>query len=131
MIEREINEIIYSNLNEWVGFDSTSLSLCGGVWKCAVSLTHFIIEIEYDIVKRVYKVLAIDGKSEVRLSKSAKFEREVRRIIKSNGLDMGSFTGHVEAISLLIKERLGTKGKMKSLTGRYWLRAKADGIKIS
>ena len=130
MIEREIGEIIYSNLNEWVDFDSTSLMLSGGVWRCTVRLTSFVVEIEYDIVKRLYKVSSCDGKRDIKLSRSGAFRRDVRRLIQKNGLDMGSFMGHVEAIAILIKERLSKNGKMSELTRKYRFRFKKDGIKI-
>ena len=130
MIEREIGEIIYSNLNEWVGFDSTSLMFTGRVWKCSIRLTHFTLEINYDIVRRIYKVLVTDGRREIKLSKSARFNRDIRRIIRRNGLDMGLFAGHIEAMTVLVKERLDKKGRMSSLARRYWLRLRSDGIKI-
>ena len=135
MVRDQIQQIIYSNLTNYLKNDEITYAVDGNLCKYNFKVKDCVIQIVYDYIDGIYTVKLENWhnnflNSVTPLSKCKKFKKEVKKIIKNKKLKYSSFQDHVFAVTILVRQELDKKNNLIDFDRMYMQNLKFDGIFI-
>ena len=135
MVKDQIQQIIYSNLTNYLKNDEITYAVDGKLCKYNFKVKDFVIQIIYDYIDEIYTVRLENWhnnllNSVTPLSKCKKFKKAVKKTIKNEKLKYSSFQDHIFAVTILVRQEMDKKNNLLDFDWMYLPNLKFDGISI-
>ena len=135
MVENKTIQIIHTNLQEYIEIDDIKLYPYNGLLKFIFYINDYHIEILYDYMDGFYRI-AIEKRHNnqlqniIFLTKSKKFHKDIKILLKKFNLSKKSFEDHMNAFTMYIGELLKKYENLNYLYETYISDLNFDGIFI-
>lgn len=124
------NECFYP-LAKYINLKDIVVSQSDGCIKYQINLKQCKIEISYYVIDEYYRIKLennIDIYSISFLTKSRKFKRDIKKILKKYHMERKFFKNHIAAFCLLLNELLNERECFVSSIEKYKTDLKFDGL---
>lgn len=134
MVDNKIIRIIHSNLNDYVNVDNIKFYPNNGFVKYEMRFKSCCIDIIYYPVDNYYRIKFEKKYNNqlqniVLVSKSKKYHKDIKKLLKVNKLSSKSFENHIICFTYLLSKLLSDYGDLVHLE-KYVPDLKFDGIFI-
>ena len=135
MVENKIIQIIHTNLQEYIEANDVKLYHCNGLLKYIFYIDDYHFEILYEYMDSYYRIVLEKKHNNqlqkvVFLTKSKKFHKNIKIILKKFNLSRNSFENHMNAFTAYIGEILEREKSLNYLGETYISDLNFDGIFI-
>ena len=135
MVEDNITKMIQTTLMEYVKINDAAMFFSNGLMRYVFDIDYHHFEITYDYVDRFYRIIIEKRHNNqlqnvVFLTKSKKFHKDIKRILRKNNLSKKSFEDHMNAFALYIVETLENHNSLNCLYETYICDLNFNGIFI-
>ena len=135
MVENKVIQIVFSNLKEYVKVEDINFFPSYGVLKYIFVISGYYFEITYDFVDAFYRIklerVNNDGSRDIIfLTKSKRFQKDIKLALKRLNLSRKSFENHINAITMFIGDILARREGLNYFCETYVCDLKFDGIFI-
>lgn len=131
MIEEYLFNRCFYPLAQYITFKDIVVSLSDGCVKYIINLRHCNIEIVYYIIDEFYQIkiqTTINTDGIIFLTKSKKFKKDIKKILKRHLMKRKNFEDHILAFCLLLKDLLDNSECLYSSIEQYKMDLKFDGL---
>lgn len=135
MVDNKIIQIIYTNLKEYVKFEDIKYFPSNGLAKYIFNVSDYHFEISYEFIDNFYRI-KLEKKHNnllqniVFLTKSKKFQKDIKSMLKDLKLSRKVFENHINAFSAHIRKILEKYQYLNYFEETYISDLKFDGIFI-
>ncbi len=135
MVKNKIIQIIHTNLQEYVKINNVAIDPSNGMIKYVFDIDDHHFEILYNYVDNFYRTVIEKRHNNqlqnvIFLTKSKKFHKDIKIILKTFNLSSKSFEDHMNAFTLYMGEFLEKYGTLNYLDETYIPDLSFDGIFI-
>jgi len=135
MVDNKIIQIIYTNLKEYVKIEDIKYFPSNGLAKYIFNVSDYHFEISYEFIDNFYRI-KLEKKHNnllqniVFLTKSKKFQKDIKSMLKDLKLSRKVFENHINAFSAHIRKILEKYQYLNYFEETYISDLKFDGIFI-
>lgn len=135
MVDNKIIQIIYTNLKEYVKIEDIKYFPSNGLAKYIFNVSDYHFEISYEFIDNFYRI-KLEKKHNnllqniVFLTKSKKFQKDIKSMLKDLKLSRKVFENHINAFSAHIRKILEKNQYLNYFEETYISDLKFDGIFI-
>ena len=135
MVDNKIIQIIHTNLQEYMKINDVAMYPSNGLIKYVFDIGDYHFEILYNYVDGFYRIVIEKRHNNqlqnvIFLTKSKKFQKDIKIILKKFNLSRKSFEDHMNAFTLYIVEILKKYEGLNCLYETYISDLNFDGIFI-
>ena len=135
MVDNKIIQIIYEKLIEYIKADDIKFFLSNGLAKYIFNISDYFFEISYDFIDNFYRIKLEKTHNNqlqniVFLTKSKKFQKDIKSKLKDLKLSSKVFGNHINAFCTYIIEISEKYECLNYLVEKYISDLKFDGIFI-
>ena len=133
MVKNKKIQIIHTNLQEYMGINDVAMYPSNGLIKYVFDIGDYHFEILYNYVDGFYRIVIEKRHNNqlqnvIFLTKSKKFQKDIKIILKKFNLSRKSFEDHMNAFTLYIVEILKKHEGLNCLYETYISDLNFDGI---
>ena len=135
MVDNRIIQIIYTNLKDYVIMEDIKYLPSNGLAKYIFNVSDYHFEISYEFIDNFYRI-KLEKKHNnllqniVFLTKSKKFQKDIKSMLKDLKLSRKVFENHINAFSAHIRKILEKYQYLNYFEETYISDLKFDGIFI-
>lgn len=135
MVDNKIIQIIYTNLKDYVNIDDIKYFPSNGIAKYIFNVSDFHFEISYEFIDNFYRI-KLEKKHNnqlqdiVFLTKSKKFQNDIKLMLKDLKLSRKVFENHINAFCSYLIKILEKYEDLNYLEKTYNSDLRFDGIFI-
>ena len=135
MVKDKIIQIIHTNLQKYIEINDIKVYPCNGSLKYIFDIDNYHFEILYDYIDNFYRIVIEKSHNNqlqniTFLTKSRKFHKDIKIILKKFSLSRKSFEDHMKAFSIHIGEIMEKYENLNCLYETYISDLNFDGIFI-
>lgn len=135
MVDNKIIQIIYTNLKEYVNIEDIKYLPSNGLAKYIFNVSDYHFEISYEFIDNFYRI-KLEKKHNnllqniVFLTKSKKFQKDIKLMLKDLKLSRKLFENHINVFCNYISKNLEKYECLNHLVETYNSDLRFDGIFI-
>lgn len=135
MVENKIVQIVFENLKEYIALEDINFSLSHGVFKYTFNISNYYFEISYNFMDSFYRIrfeIMINNeiKDVIFLTKSKKFRKDIKSMLKTLKISRKTFDNHISAFTAYLSKILKQFKNLSCLEEMYTPNLRFDGIFI-
>ena len=135
MIENNVIQIIFDNLKEYIEIEDIYFFPSNGVLKYLFVISNYNFEIEYNFMDNFYRIklekpINNEFTNVVFLTKSKRFQKDIKLVLKNLKISKKSFDNHIYAFTAYLSWLLKKYKGLSCLEEIYTSDLKFDGIFI-
>ncbi len=135
MVENKIIQIICNNLSKHITADNVKFHPGNNLLKYLFNIDYYYFEILYYFMDDFYRIKVENKRNNrlqgvVYLTKSKKFQKDIKIFLKKSKLSYKSFENHMSCMMLFLSELLDKYSDLSYLDETYSSDLKFDGIFI-
>ena len=135
MVENKIIQIIFDNLKKYIKNENIKFYCSNGNLKYIFNIDSYTFEIIYVFMDDFYrikleKVINNEITNIIFLTKSKKFQHDIKVVLKALKISRKSFDNHISAFTTYISQLLNQHNDLSCLESMYISDLRFDGIFI-
>lgn len=135
MVDNRIIQIIHAYLKEYVNIDNIKIFPSNTLMKYIFNIFDYYFEISYDFIDNFYRIkLEKNHNNQLQniifLTKSKKFQKDIKLMLKDLKLSRKAFENHINAFCAYVRKILEKDKCLNFIEETYISDLKFDGIFI-